>query len=162
MAETADGDHKMSCRVGFYTGRDGFLYCDDVRLCELHQQLSPGEGVRGMSPAFVYSRRQVEQNVQQFHQAFKALPVPAMLNFSMKANHNLQVRLPSRWICSCFAGKKESGGQYRKTASLVILSCVPVLPEWSKVCCLRHVCKWYITFAVRGRCAGGQRVCFAV
>nr|KAG5703550.1 hypothetical protein BaRGS_020184 [Batillaria attramentaria] len=48
-------------------------------------------GVFPASPAFVYSRRRLEENVQQYQKALHVLPVPSSLYYSMKANHNLQI-----------------------------------------------------------------------
>lgn len=70
--------------------REGWLYCDDVRISDLGQQLQ-ASGVFPATPVFVYSRRQLEDNVQQYRSALHVLPVAARLNFSLKANFNLQV-----------------------------------------------------------------------
>ena len=78
--------------TGFHTRQDGFLYCDDVKISELHQQLRTSQESLPTSPVFVYSRRQLEKNVRQFREALSTLPVPATLNFAMKSNHNLQVK----------------------------------------------------------------------
>ncbi|XP_025105184.1 diaminopimelate decarboxylase 1, chloroplastic-like [Pomacea canaliculata] len=74
---------------GFHD-RDGWLYCDDLPVSQLHQQLR-SSAIWPSSPAFVYSRRRIEQNVHAYRDALRLLPVPSVLHFSVKANHNLQI-----------------------------------------------------------------------
>lgn len=76
---------------GFHD-RDGWLYCDDLPVSQLHQQLQ-SSAIWPPSPAFVYSRRRIEQNVHAYRDALRLLPVPSVLHFSVKANHNLQVKM---------------------------------------------------------------------
>ncbi|KAL8585114.1 hypothetical protein ACOMHN_013130 [Nucella lapillus] len=77
--------------IGFHNRPDGFLYCDDVRVADVHHQLMTSERFAHASPAFVYSRRQIENNVREFYDAFRRLPVPAKLHFSMKSNYNIHI-----------------------------------------------------------------------
>lgn len=87
-----------ACCTGFHT-QDGFLYCDELKVDDLRHQLMTSS-VFPASPAFVYSRRQLEKNVREYQTALHVLPVKGRLYYSMKANHNMQIlNLLRSWGC---------------------------------------------------------------
>jgi diaminopimelate decarboxylase len=61
--------------------RDGALFCEGVSLQALARRIS--------TPAYVYSRRSIEDSYRGFHRAFRA--VPHTICYAVKANSNLSL-----------------------------------------------------------------------
>ena len=45
--------------LGFYTGEDGYIYCDDMRVDDIRQQVAD-------SPFYLYSRDRITANYQAY------------------------------------------------------------------------------------------------
>ncbi|XP_071081384.1 uncharacterized protein [Haliotis cracherodii] len=69
-----------------FTFRNGFLYCEDVRVKDIQTDLSTN-GIVPSSPCFVYSKEKIVSNISAYQTALKMLNISTLLNFSMKANH---------------------------------------------------------------------------
>lgn len=69
--------------------RDSHLICEDVQV---NGVLSEGEN-QGLfsSPVFIFSKKQIVQNVYEYRRALIKTGLPFVLNYAMKANANLEL-----------------------------------------------------------------------
>eukprot|EP01025_Chloroclados_australasicus_P029433 TRINITY_DN29423_c0_g1_i1.p1 TRINITY_DN29423_c0_g1~~TRINITY_DN29423_c0_g1_i1.p1 ORF type:complete len:528 (+),score=66.34 TRINITY_DN29423_c0_g1_i1:67-1650(+) len=66
--------------IGFHTKDDGYLYCDDVRVDDVREQVSE-------SPFYLYSKRKLLANYQAYEEALADLD--HIIGYAIKANNNL-------------------------------------------------------------------------
>eukprot|EP01023_Acetabularia_acetabulum_P040561 TRINITY_DN3931_c0_g1_i4.p1 TRINITY_DN3931_c0_g1~~TRINITY_DN3931_c0_g1_i4.p1 ORF type:complete len:523 (-),score=78.47 TRINITY_DN3931_c0_g1_i4:93-1559(-) len=69
-----------SGQLGFHTKEDGFLYCDDVKVDDVRQQVTD-------SPFYLYSKCKLLANYQAYQTALKGLD--HIIGYAIKANNNL-------------------------------------------------------------------------
>jgi diaminopimelate decarboxylase len=69
-------------KTGFYTGEDGFLYCDDVKIEDIRQKVPE-------SPFYLYSKTQLTENFQAYSTALDGLD--SIIGYAIKANNNLLI-----------------------------------------------------------------------
>eukprot|EP00891_Asterochloris_glomerata_P008055 jgi/Astpho2/8055/fgenesh1_pm.00120_%23_4_t len=68
--------------TGFYTGTDGYLYCDELRVDDIRQQVPPEN-----RPFYLYSKETITNNFQAYAAALKGLD--SIIGYAIKANNNL-------------------------------------------------------------------------
>ena len=69
---------------GFYKGDDGYLYCDDVRVDDVRQQIPAEEG-----PFYLYSKETITRNYKAYEAALQGLN--SIVGYAIKANNNLLI-----------------------------------------------------------------------
>ena len=74
----------------YFQIKEGFLHCEQIRVKDLARDVAAC-GVSPPSPLFVYSKSQLLANIQAYKKALAALPVPSIINYSMKANANVSL-----------------------------------------------------------------------
>ncbi|XP_060566685.1 uncharacterized protein LOC132725567 [Ruditapes philippinarum] len=67
--------------------QNGFLFCENVSVGEIKVWLK-NQGIARVTPAFVYSKSQIEENVLSYQNALSALKRNTQLNYALKANFN--------------------------------------------------------------------------
>jgi len=67
---------------GFYTGEDGFLYCDNVKVKDVRAKVPE-------SPFYLYSKDQLTENYQAYSSALDGLD--SIIGYAIKANNNLLI-----------------------------------------------------------------------
>lgn len=79
--------------------RDGFLFCEGVQIKALQDSLSSRFPTHS-SPCFVYSQKQILENIEAYLGALKNSGIQCNLGYSMKANYNPEiVRLAGQAGC---------------------------------------------------------------
>lgn len=68
--------------LGFYTGDDGYLYVDNLRVEDVRQQVQE-------SPIYLYSRDRITQSFTAYQKALEGLQ--HVLCYAVKANNNLHI-----------------------------------------------------------------------
>eukprot|EP00898_Chlorokybus_atmophyticus_P002250 jgi/Chlat1/3025/Chrsp201S03274 len=72
--------------LGFTTGEDGYLYCDDMRVEDVTEEVEQQEGpLKG--PYYLYSKNKITTNYQAYAEALKGMD--AIIGYAVKANNNL-------------------------------------------------------------------------
>jgi diaminopimelate decarboxylase len=80
--------------------QNGFLFCENVSVAEIKVWLK-NQGIARVTPAFVYSKSQIEENVLSYQNALSASKRNTQLNYALKANFNLSlVRIIKSIGCS--------------------------------------------------------------
>lgn len=69
---------------GFYKGDDGYLYCDDVRVDDVRQQIPVEDG-----PFYLYSKETITRNYKAYEAALQGLD--SIVGYAIKANNNLLI-----------------------------------------------------------------------
>ena len=69
---------------GFYKGDDGYIYCDDVRVDDVRQQIPAEEG-----PFYLYSKETITRNYKAYEAALQGLK--SIVGYAIKANNNLLI-----------------------------------------------------------------------
>lgn len=68
--------------LGFYTGEDGYLYCDNLRIEDIRKQVKE-------SPFYLYSKARITENYKAYERALEGLSsIPC---YAVKANNNLLI-----------------------------------------------------------------------
>lgn len=77
--------------VGFYTGDDGFLYCDNMKVEDCRQQHLEALAAAGLpqQPCYLYSKNKLAQNFDSYKTAMEDLP--HVIGYAVKANNNLNL-----------------------------------------------------------------------
>ena len=70
------------------TRRNGFLYLEDIRLSDFLTSSCDSEEGQVNSPVFLYSQRQIHENVASYIQAFHRHDLNYLLGYAAKANGN--------------------------------------------------------------------------
>ncbi|KAF6258687.1 diaminopimelate decarboxylase [Scenedesmus sp. NREL 46B-D3] len=68
--------------MGFYTGEDGYMYCDNLRVDDIRHQVPE-------SPFYLYSRDRITANITAYKQALAGLD--HIIGYAVKANNNLKI-----------------------------------------------------------------------
>ncbi|GAB4823388.1 hypothetical protein N2152v2_010434 [Parachlorella kessleri] len=68
--------------VGIYTGDDGYVYCDGLRVDEAREQAQ-------LSPFYLYSQEKIRQNYLAYQQALEGLD--SIIGYAVKANNNFKI-----------------------------------------------------------------------
>ncbi|QDZ25519.1 diaminopimelate decarboxylase [Chloropicon primus] len=68
--------------TGFYSKDDGFVYCDDVRVKDVRQQVPE-------SPFYLYSKNQLTENFQAYSDALSG--IDSIIGYAIKANNNFLI-----------------------------------------------------------------------
>merc|ERR1711934_650078 len=68
--------------TGFYTGEDGFVYCDDVKIMDVRAQVPE-------SPFYLYSKSQLTANYQAYSSALSG--IDSIIGYAIKANNNFLI-----------------------------------------------------------------------
>ncbi|KAK9811531.1 hypothetical protein WJX72_005478 [[Myrmecia] bisecta] len=66
--------------TGFYTGDDVYLYCDQLRIEDIRQQVPE-------SPFYLYSEAKLTQNYRAYAEALQGLA--SIIGYAVKANNNM-------------------------------------------------------------------------
>ena len=66
--------------LGFYTGEDGFLYCDNMRVEDIRHKVPE-------SPFYLYSKARLTGNYNAYKKALEGLD--SIVGYAVKANNNL-------------------------------------------------------------------------
>lgn len=77
--------------LGFYTGDDGYLYCDTMRVEDCRQQHLSALEDAGLpqQPMYLYSKAKLEANYRAYQDAMEDLPY--IVGYAVKANNNLPI-----------------------------------------------------------------------
>jgi diaminopimelate decarboxylase len=77
--------------LGFYTGDDGYLYCDDMRVEDCRQQHLAALEAAGLpqQPMYLYSKAKLTANFKSYEEAFGDLE--HIIGYAVKANNNLPI-----------------------------------------------------------------------
>ncbi|KAK3420957.1 hypothetical protein EUGRSUZ_G01640 [Eucalyptus grandis] len=67
----------------FSKSRDGFLYCEDVKVEDVMESVE-------RRPFYLYSKRQITRNVEAYREALEGLE-GAVIGYAIKANNNLKI-----------------------------------------------------------------------
>jgi len=68
--------------LGFYTGEDGYLYCDNLRVDDIRKEVPE-------SPFYLYSKARVVANINAYRRALEGLNY--IIGYAVKANNNFKV-----------------------------------------------------------------------
>ncbi len=68
--------------LGFYTGDDGYLYVDNLRIDDVRQQVHE-------SPFYLYSKQRITSNYQAYQKALEGLD--SIIGYAIKANNNFVI-----------------------------------------------------------------------
>ncbi|KIY98180.1 diaminopimelate decarboxylase [Monoraphidium neglectum] len=68
--------------LGFYTGEDGYIYCDNLKVDDIRQQVQE-------SPFYLYSRDRIASNYAAYQAALAGLD--SIIGYAIKANNNLKI-----------------------------------------------------------------------
>ncbi|KAL5008352.1 hypothetical protein ScPMuIL_013933 [Solemya velum] len=74
---------------GYFTFRDGYLYCEEVNVDALRKSLAAS--IFPSSPFYLYSKKQIQDNVESYKKALQEFNIDYSLNYAAKANSNLSV-----------------------------------------------------------------------
>jgi diaminopimelate decarboxylase len=66
--------------LGFYTGSDGYVYCDQLRVDDVRASVPD-------SPFYLYSHARIARNYADYQAALEGLD--AIVGYAVKANNNL-------------------------------------------------------------------------
>jgi hypothetical protein len=99
--------------LGIYTGDDGFLYCDALKVEDCRQQHLAALATAGLpqQPMYLYSKAQLAANFMAYREAMADLP--HIIGYAVKANNNLSVM---RHLCSLGSGAVLVSGNELKHA----------------------------------------------
>lgn len=77
--------------IGFYTGDDGYLYCDDMKVedCRLEHLAALEAAGIPQQPMYLYSKAKLTANYNAYKEAFGDLP--HIIGYAVKANNNLPI-----------------------------------------------------------------------
>jgi diaminopimelate decarboxylase len=77
--------------IGFYTGDDGYLYCDDLKVedCRLEHLANLKAAGIPQQPMYLYSKAKLTANYNAYKDAFGDLP--HVIGYAVKANNNLPI-----------------------------------------------------------------------
>lgn len=77
--------------VGFYTGDDGYLYCDNMKVedCRLEHLAALMAAGIPQQPMYLYSKAKLTANYNSYKEAFGDLP--HIIGYAVKANNNLPI-----------------------------------------------------------------------
>lgn len=90
--------------IGFYTGEDGFLYCDNMRIEDIRKQVKD-------SPFYLYSKNRITENFKAYEKALQGLN--AIPCYAVKANNNFLI---AKYIQSLGSGAVLVSGNELKLA----------------------------------------------
>lgn len=68
--------------LGFYTGEDGYLYCDNIKVDDIRNEVKE-------SPFYLYSQRRITANYRAYEAALSGLD--SIIGYAVKANNNLKI-----------------------------------------------------------------------
>eukprot|EP00877_Chromochloris_zofingiensis_P005286 jgi/Chrzof1/14759/Cz09g15050.t1 len=68
--------------LGFYTGEDGYLYCDNMRVDDIRAQVPE-------SPFYLYSKARITANITAYKNALEGLD--SIIGYAVKANNNFKI-----------------------------------------------------------------------
>lgn len=68
--------------LGFYTGEDGYLYCDNLRMDDIRHQVPE-------SPFYLYSKDRITANFRAYQAALDGLS--SIIGYAVKANNNYKI-----------------------------------------------------------------------
>lgn len=68
--------------LGFYTGEDGYMYVDSMRVEDVRQKVPE-------SPVYLYSKSRMTENFRAYQRALEGLP--SLPCYAVKANNNLVI-----------------------------------------------------------------------
>ncbi|MEW5302539.1 MAG: hypothetical protein WDW38_002308 [Sanguina aurantia] len=68
--------------LGFYTGEDGYMYVDNMRVEDVRHQVPE-------SPVYLYSKSRMTENFRAYQRALEGLP--SLPCYAVKANNNLVI-----------------------------------------------------------------------
>lgn len=68
--------------LGFYTGEDGYMYCDNMRVDDIRNQVPE-------SPFYLYSKARISANFKAYEEALKGLN--SIIGYAVKANNNFKI-----------------------------------------------------------------------
>jgi diaminopimelate decarboxylase len=77
--------------LGFYTGDDGYLYCDGLRVEDCRKQHLDALAAAGLpqQPMYLYSKSKLTANYTSYKEAMESLPY--IIGYAVKANNNLRI-----------------------------------------------------------------------
>lgn len=77
--------------LGIYTGDDGYLYCDSLKIEDCRQQHAQTLADAGLpqQPFYLYSKAKITANYQAYKDAMDDLPY--IIGYAVKANNNLNI-----------------------------------------------------------------------
>jgi len=77
--------------LGFYSGDDGYLYCDTMRVedCRLQHLAALADAGLPQQPMYLYSKAKLEANYRAYQEAMEELPY--IIGYAVKANNNLAI-----------------------------------------------------------------------
>lgn len=87
--------------LGFYTGDDGFLYCDDMRVedCRTEHLKRLHDAGVPQQPMYLYSKAKLTANFEAYRDALGDLP--HIIGYAVKANNNVPMM---RHLCGIGSG----------------------------------------------------------
>lgn len=68
--------------TGFNTSEDGFVYCDDVKVCDVRASVPE-------TPFYLYSKNQLTQNYEAYSAALAG--IDSIIGYAIKANNNFLI-----------------------------------------------------------------------
>ncbi|KAI8475040.1 MAG: diaminopimelate decarboxylase [Monoraphidium minutum] len=68
--------------MGFYTGEDGYMYCDNMRVDDIRAQVKE-------TPFYLYSEGRITANFRAYQAALSGLD--SIIGYAVKANNNLKI-----------------------------------------------------------------------
>jgi len=68
--------------TGWYTGEDGYVYCDNLRVEDIRQEVPD-------SPFYLYSKDRITSNISAYKEALDGLKY--IIGYAVKANNNLLI-----------------------------------------------------------------------
>ncbi|XP_077866655.1 uncharacterized protein LOC100368136 [Saccoglossus kowalevskii] len=73
----------------FHTSPDGYLFCEDLQVKTVQDEFAKASEYG--SPFFMYSKRQIGDNVRSYVEALQRHDLPYILGYAVKANNNLTI-----------------------------------------------------------------------
>ena len=113
--------------TGIYSGDDGYLFCDTMRVEDCRQQHLKALADAGLpqQPAYLYSKNKLTENFEAYESAFGDLP--HIIGYAVKANNNLSLM---KHLCSMGSGAVLVSGNELKLAMQAgfdTTKCAPLL-----------------------------------
>ncbi|XP_077998839.1 uncharacterized protein LOC144451810 [Glandiceps talaboti] len=87
--KSTDREYQTYASQYFYTSDDGFLFCEELKVKSLCDEID--KEMESSSPYFLYSKRQIEENVMLYTDALRKYNLPHLLGFAMKANYTVEI-----------------------------------------------------------------------
>ena len=116
--------------TGIYSGDDGYLYCDSLRVEDCRQQHLAALTAAGQpqQPAYLYSKNKLTANFTAYREAMGDLP--HIIGYAVKANNNLSMMKHLRELGS--GAVLVSGNELKLAmqAGFDTTKCVPVSLAW--------------------------------